>query len=131
MYLALKHLHLTTVMLSLALFVLRGMWMLRDSPQLEARWVKVVPHVVDSVLLSSALGLVWMLQQHPFVQGWLTAKVLALVVYIILGSLALKPGRPKPLRAACYLAALVVFAYIVSVARAHDPWGFLAPLVAG
>ena len=130
MYLVLKHLHLTTVALSLALFVLRGMWMLRDSPRLAARWVRVVPHVVDTLLLASALGLAWVLQQYPFVQGWLTAKVLALVVYIILGSLALKPGRPQPLRVACYLAALAVFGYIVSVARAHDPWGFLAPFVA-
>jgi uncharacterized membrane protein SirB2 len=130
MYLVLKQLHLTMVAASLALFVLRGVWMLRDSPTLGARWVKVLPHVVDSLLLASALALAFTLQQYPFVQSWLTAKLLALVLYIVLGSLALKPGRPRGLRAAAFFGALVVFLYIVSVARAHDPWGFLAVLAA-
>ena len=130
MYLVLKQLHLTMVAASLALFVLRGAWMLRGSPRLAARWVKVLPHVVDSVLLASAIGLTITLRQYPFVQPWLTAKLLALVLYIILGSLALKPGRPQPLRAVAFGAALVVFLYIASVARAHDPWGFLAASLA-
>lgn len=130
MYLVLKQLHLAMVATSFALFALRGAWMLAGSARLEARWAKVVPHVVDTLLLVSALGLAWTLGQYPFVHGWLTAKVLALLLYIVLGSLALKPGRPQALRAACFGAALLVFAYIVSVARAHDPWGFLAGLAA-
>ncbi len=128
MYFALKHLHLTTVVLSLALFVLRGMWMLRDSPQLAARWVKIVPHVVDSVLLASALGLAFTLQQYPFVHGWLTAKVLALVLYIIFGVLALRPGRPKAQRVVAFVLALLTFGYIVIVARTHDSSGPFALL---
>ena len=104
-YLALRHLHLTAVTLSLALFALRGLWMLVDSPQLQRRWVRIVPHLIDTVLLASAIGLTLILQQYPFVDGWLTAKVLALIVYIILGSIALKRGPTKPVRAAAWVAA--------------------------
>ena len=71
MYLALKHLHITAVVLSFGLFALRGLWMLVDSPQRQRRWVRIVPHAIDTVLLASALGLVAILHQYPFVQGWL------------------------------------------------------------
>ncbi|MBL8260455.1 MAG: SirB2 family protein [Candidatus Competibacteraceae bacterium] len=125
MYLALKHLHLTTVALSFALFVLRGLWMLADSPQLRRRWVRIAPHVIDTALLASALWLTAILHQYPFAHGWLTAKVLGLVVYIILGSIALKRGSSKPVRAAAWVAALAVFGYIVSVALTRSPAGFL------
>ena len=131
MYLVLKHLHQTMVAASFALFVLRGVWMLRDSAKLNLRWVKVLPHVVDTLLLASAIGLACTLQQYPFVHAWLTAKLLALVLYIILGSLALRPGRPKPLRVLCFGAALVVFLYIVSAALAHDAWGPFAVRAVG
>ncbi|KAB2932807.1 MAG: SirB2 family protein [Candidatus Contendobacter sp.] len=125
-YLALKHLHLTAVVLSFALFALRGLWMLADSPQLQRRWVRIVPHLVDTVLLASAIGLTLILQQYPFVDGWLTAKILALIAYIILGSVALKRGPTKPIRAAAGAAALAMFGYIVSVALTRHPLGFLA-----
>lgn len=125
-YLALKHLHLTAVTLSFALFALRGLWMLVDSPQLQRRWVRIVPHLIDTVLLASAIGLTLILQQYPFINDWLTAKVLALIAYIILGSIALKRGSTRPIRATAWVAALATFGYIVSVALTHDPLGFLA-----
>lgn len=128
-YLALKHIHTTAVVLSLALFALRGAWMVLDSPRLGARWVKVVPHVIDTVLLASALALAATIQQWPFVHAWLTVKVVLLLVYIGLGMIALKPGRPKRVRVAALLLALATFLALVSVARAHDPWGALAPFV--
>ena len=124
-YLALKHLHLTAVVLSFALFVLRGLWMLVESPQLQRRWVRIVPHLIDTVLLVSAIGLTLILQQYPFVNGWLTAKVLALIAYIILGSIALKRGPTQRIRAAAWIAALATFGYIASVALTHSPLGFL------
>lgn len=124
--LVLKHLHLTAVVLSFALFTLRGLWMLADSPQLQRRWVRIVPHLIDTVLLASAIGLTLILQQYPFVNGWLTAKVLALIAYIILGSIALKRGPTRTIRALAWVAALATFGYIVSVALTHDPRGFLA-----
>lgn len=126
MYSALKHLHLTAVILSVCLFALRGAWMLVDSPQLGRRWARVVPHVIDTVLLASAIGLTVILHQYPFVQGWLTAKVLGLIAYIILGSIALKRGPTKPIRAAAFIGSLAVFGYIASVALSRSPLGFLA-----
>lgn len=125
MYLALKHLHVTTVILSFALFVLRGIWMLVDSSWLRRRWVRIVPHVIDTVLLASAIGLTLILHQYPFVHGWLTAKVLGLIAYIILGGIALKLGPTKGIRTVAWVAAMLVFGYIASVAVTHTPAGFL------
>lgn len=115
-YLAIKHLHISCAILSGSFFLLRGIWMLRDSDMLQRRWVKVVPHVVDTLLLASALVMVFWSGQYPFVQGWLTAKVLALVAYIVLGTIALKRGKTKSVRTWAWLAALATFAYIVAVA---------------
>lgn len=120
-YLAVKHLHVTCAFLSISLFLLRGIWMLQGSPLLGRRWVKIVPHVIDTVLLGSALVMVFWSGQYPFVQPWLTAKVLALVAYIVLGTIALKRGKSKPVRLAAFLAALAVFAYIVKVALTRLP----------
>lgn len=125
MYIALKHLHITTVILSFSLFMLRMLWMLADSPQLQRRWVRIVPHVIDTVLLASAIGLTLILHQYPFVNDWLTAKVLGLIVYIILGSIALKRGPTQHIRIVAGVAAIGVFGYIVSIALVHSPLGFL------
>jgi uncharacterized membrane protein SirB2 len=115
-YLAIKHLHMTCAALSGSFFVVRGIWMLRDSIMLQQRWVKIVPHIVDTLLLASALIMVFWTAQYPFVQNWLTAKVVGLIVYIALGTIALKRGKTKKVRAAAFIAALAVFMYIVSVA---------------
>lgn len=115
-YLTVKHLHMTSAALSGMLFLLRGFWMMRESPMLRRRWVKVLPHVVDTVLLGSAVTLAVWSSQYPFAQGWLTAKVLALAVYIALGSVALKRGRTRRVRIAAFAAAAAVFLYIVRVA---------------
>ena len=115
-YLVVKHLHITLAVTSGSFFLLRGIWMLLDSSMLQRRWVKVVPHVVDTLLLTTALILVFWSGQYPFVQAWLTAKVVALIVYIGLGTMALKRGRTKAARVRALLAALGVFAYIVAVA---------------
>lgn len=126
MYSALKHIHLTAIALSFSLFLLRGWWMAMDSPQLQKRWVRIVPHVIDTLLLASAIGLTLILHQYPFVDSWLTAKVIGLIIYIVLGSIALKRGPTKNSRLLAWLAAAVVFAYIVSVGLSHSPLGFLA-----
>lgn len=115
-YLAIKHLHMTCAALSGTLFFVRGIWMLRDSALLQKRWVKIVPHVIDTVLLASALVLVAWSGQYPFVQNWLTAKVFALIAYILLGTIAIKRGKTKGVRTAAFVAALLVFGYIVKVA---------------
>lgn len=125
-YPLLKQIHLTTVVLTLALFSLRGWWMLRDSPRLNERWIRILPHVVDTLLLASAVGLMLILRQYPFVHGWLTAKVLALIAYILLGTVALKRGPTKRIRAAALATALAVFGYIAATALTRDPAAPLA-----
>lgn len=127
-YLAIKSLHIACVVLSGTGFFLRGLLMTRDSPLLKSRWLKILPHVNDTVLLAAALTLAAMAGWYPFVDAWITAKVFGLIVYIILGSLALQPGRGKGVRLVSWLAALAVFGYIVSVALLHDPRGALGML---
>ena len=115
-YLFIKHLHITLAVVSGSFFLLRGLWMLAESPMLRQRWVRTLPHVVDTLLLASALVLVVWSGQYPFGQNWLTAKVLALVAYIGLGTIALKRGKTPSVRRFALLAALATFAYIAAVA---------------
>jgi uncharacterized membrane protein SirB2 len=124
-YLALKALHVGCVITSYSLFVLRGAWMLRGSALLQRRWVKIVPHVVDTLLLTSAILLALTIRQYPFVSSWLTAKVIGLVIYIALGTIALKRGRTLTIRVWAWIAAQLVFFYIVAVAVTHTPAPFL------
>lgn len=120
-YIALKHLHITFVALSGLLFLVRGIWMLRDSPRLQQRWARIAPHVIDTLLLASAIGLAVWSHQYPGQMPWLTAKVAALVAYIVLGTIALKRGRTKGVRTAAFVGALACFAYIVAVAVTKNP----------
>jgi uncharacterized membrane protein SirB2 len=120
-YLAVKHLHVSCALLSGGFFLLRGIWMLRDSPMLRRRWVRVLPHIVDTLLLGTALVMVFWSAQYPFVFSWLTAKVFALLAYIVLGTIALKRGKSKSIRTAAFAAALIVFGYILAVALTRNP----------
>ena len=126
MYLALKHFHISCVILSGFGFALRGWWSMSGSPRLRARLTRVLPHLIDSCLLGSAIGLAVMAGQYPFVNGWLTAKVLGLLAYIGFGAVALRPARPKAVRVAAFVAALATLSYIVSVALSKNPLGWLA-----
>jgi len=127
-YLTLKYLHASSAFVSLALFMTRGVWMMAAPERLQQRWVKVVPHVVDTILLASAIALVWRLGGLETIraQSWLAAKIVALLAYIVLGSIALKRGSTRGIRIAAFFAAIAVFAYIVCVAVAKSPWGFIA-----
>ena len=126
LYLALKHLHITCVIVSGLGFLLRGIGALLDSPYLARRWVKIVPHVVDTLLLSSAIAMAVISAQYPFAQSWLTAKLIALLVYILTGVMALRGARNKVSRGVFFVAALATYSYIVSVALLRNPLGFLA-----
>ena len=121
----LKQFHLATIAITLTLFVLRGVWMMADSPRLQARWMRIVPHVNDTLLLASGLSLAVLLGQYPLVNGWLTAKLFALILYIVLGTVALKRGRTKGMRIAAWIAALLVFGYMVAVAVTRAPVPFM------
>lgn len=120
-YFALKHLHITFAALSGLLFLVRGIWMLRESPRLQQRWVKIVPHVVDTLLLGSAIGLAVWSSQYPGQSPWLAAKLAALLAYIVLGAIALRRGRTRQVRAIAFFGALACFAYIVAVAVTKNP----------
>lgn len=124
-YAAVRFTHLACVVTSLSLFALRGVLMLAESPLRSHVVLRIAPHAVDTLLLASALMLSYMLQQYPFVHAWLTAKVLALIGYIVLGSIALKRGRTRRTRAVAFVAALACAGYIVSVALARTPFGIL------
>ena len=124
-YLVAHHLHVACVILSIALFVLRGGMMLASSPWLRAPVLRVLPHVVDTVLLASALWLVSVLQLPLFDTPWLLAKITGLVAYVVLGSLALRRARSRRAAVMAFVAALVTVGWIVSVAVRHDAMGFL------
>ena len=121
MYLVVKQIHVACVALSLAGFIARGALMIAASPLLQSRFVRVAPHVVDTLLLASAIWLAGLLHQYPFVHGWLTAKLLGLLAYIGFGTMALKRGRTLRERVAYFVLALCAAAYIVAVAITRDP----------
>lgn len=121
-YLAFKHLHLACVGLSATLFLVRGLLMLGRPEALQARWARVLPHVVDTVLLSAAIGMLVVGRIHPLDAPWLLAKISALLVYIGLGTVALKRGRTRGVRLGAWLAALAVLLYIVAVAMTKQVW---------
>jgi len=127
-YLALRHAHIACAILTIALFVLRGGLMMADSPWQQNMVLRYLPHAVDTVLLTTALMLTTVIHQYPFAVGWLTTKVVLLVAYIVLGSIALKRGRTKTVRVAAFVAALATVGYLVTVARAHHPLGIFAGL---
>jgi len=122
----LKTMHVTFAALSFAGFFIRGIWMLRDSPLLKQRWVKIAPQVVDTVLLVSAVALAVRIHLSPLAQSWLMAKIIALVVYIGVGLVALRFGRTKSVRAFAWLLGMVIFSYIVSVAVSKSVLGWFA-----
>lgn len=124
MYTFFKYLHILTVNLTCSFFVLRFYWMMINSPLLESRWVRIVPHVNDTFLLAAAITMTYSIGWELFSHGWIIAKLIAVVVYIILASIALRRGRLKLVRMISGLLALCVFAYIVVVAVSKDPFPF-------
>ena len=125
-YYILKIIHQTAVVLSFSGFFARGLGVLTGSKWVRSRVAKKLPHVIDSVLLLSAIGLAWLLQVNPVATPWLLAKIVGLLVYIGLGVVSLRAGVKTPLRVAAWLGALLTFAYIVSVAISKHPAGYFA-----
>ena len=128
-YPQIKHIHIATALTSGLIFTLRGAGVLagmRWPHWLAVRWTS---YTVDTALLTAALMLLTMLPGAVFANGWLTVKLLLLVVYIVLGVFAIKRGRTRRAKAGFYIAALLTFAMVYSIARAHSPWGFLSAYV--
>jgi uncharacterized membrane protein SirB2 len=115
-YLILKNLHMTCAVLTFLGFSLRGYWMLTESAMLQKKAVKVFPHIVDTLLLLSAIMLAVVTGFYPFVYGWVTIKVVLLVAYIVLGTFALKRGKTKQSRLVFFIASLAVLLAIFATA---------------
>ena len=113
MYLTLKTVHVAAIFLSLSGLIVRAIWMQRGSLLLQRKIVRILPHVIDTVLLVSGVGLVYSLQLSVLDNPWLLSKIVALVVYIGLAAIALRPGRSKSIQTRAFIGALLAFTYIV------------------
>lgn len=120
-YILVKGTHMSCAMLSISGFILRGIWMINGSNLLNKRVVKVLPHVVDTVFITSGIGLVAILGSEVLMQPWLLTKFTLLFVYIALGFTALSKNRAKPVKITAFLAAITVFSYIIGVAIMKSP----------
>jgi uncharacterized membrane protein SirB2 len=123
-YATLKLIHQSAVLLSFTGFLARGLASLAGAGWVNSRPAKTLPHLVDTVLLASALALAFTLRLNPAATPWLLAKLVALVAYIVLGAMVLKPRFSGVIRSAAFVAALATFGYIVSVAMTKQPGGW-------
>jgi len=130
LYPQVRFIHIGLVILSGALFAVRG-----GATLAGATWPRVAPlryasYTIDTGLLGAALLLLFILQLNPFTVPWLAAKLALLPAYVVLGVLALRRARTQRARTMWFIAALACYAMMVSVARAHHPLGFLHDLAA-
>ena len=116
-----KIIHIICMILSYILFSLRGIWMIQGSSLLRLKWVKVLPHVIDTILLTSAITLVAMIQQYPGFNIWISVKIGALLLYILLGMMAFRFGKTRKIKIISWILAQIVFFYIVLVALTKNP----------
>lgn len=123
MYLMIKNLHMLAAVLSISFFMVRAFWSVRESSLLQQKWVKISPHIIDTILLICAI---YLASQWPLSSAWIWAKVIALVVYIGLGTFAIKRGKTATIRALFAFLSILVFAYILGVAIAHNPMSWFA-----
>ena len=115
-YATLLVIHKITIGISLALFLLRGIWRMIDSPLMDRKWVKIVPHINDALLLAAAIGMLVVAGLNPLQHNWLLAQIIALLVYIGLGTVAIKRGETRQQRTLAFIGALLTFGYIAAVA---------------
>jgi uncharacterized membrane protein SirB2 len=121
-YASVRFIHISCAVISVSLFALRGVWQLRGVDWRRRRWLRIAPHVNDTMLLSAAVALALMSHQYPIAQPWLTAKVVALLLYIGFGGVALSPRVTRSTRLAGFAAALLCVTYILWVARTRSPF---------
>ena len=124
-YQVLYQIHISCALLSISGFLLRGWWRFTAPSRLNRPLVKVLPHIVDTALLASAIMLTMQLHQYPLTSSWLTAKFFALLAYIVLGTIALKRGRTPAIRASAFIGCLLVLTHIVGTATSKNWLWFL------
>lgn len=115
-----KHMHMGMAYLSISFFIFRSILSVRESALLQHKVVKILPHVIDTFLLLFAAHLMMTIQQYPFVDSWLTAKFLALIAYIVVGTIAIKRGKTAIIRLWASMLATMIFIYIIGVAKTHN-----------
>lgn len=120
-----KLIHMSAAFISISLFLLRGFWVFTDSQKIKQKWVKILPHVIDTILLVSAIFLAINIHQYPFTYDWLTAKFIALLLYIIFGMFALKRAKHKKNKIIFFVLALMTFGYIVMTALSRNASWFI------
>ena len=120
-----KLIHMSTAFISISLFITRAVWVYRESLMMNKKWVKIVPHVNDTILLITATMLAISTQQYPFVDIWLTAKLTALFIYIVFGMFALKHAKEMKNKVLFFVLALLTFSYIVGVALSRSAGWFI------
>jgi len=121
--------HMITGIVTICGFILRGYWMMAQSDKLQLKFTRIAPHIIDTLFLLSGIALVWMLHLNVFSESWLLAKFAGLIVYIVLGTFAIKRGATLQIRIIAFVGALAVFAYIVGVALAKSPASWLKLMV--
>ncbi len=121
LYPYIKLLHVTTVIITGSLFLLRFVWMLQGRLEKRGAWVRTLPHYNDTLLFISGLSMAWIIDQLPLQAPWLTAKLLVLLAYILLGSLALRRGHLPWLKKIAGVAAICCYLYIIAIALSRDP----------
>lgn len=125
-YELLKAMHVSCAFLSIAGFTLRGYWMITEDSRLRSRLTRVLPHLLDTLLLASAIGMLLVWQANPLATGWLSAKLAALLLYIGLGMVAFRFGTTRAVRISAFAAALFTAFYIVTVAYTKSSLGMFA-----
>ena len=124
-YAALKILHMSLALISISGFVLRWFWLNSNSRMFQHKLTRVLPHIIDTLFLATGIWLAIIIAQYPLTHGWLTAKVLGLIAYIVTGAMALQEKTDQRIRTIAFLAAMIIFAWIASVARGKSALGFL------
>lgn len=128
MYTTLKTIHIICALLSISGYTLRGLWMLLESPLLNYRMTRILPHCIDAIFLGTGIWLAILLRYSPHEHPWFAAKLLGILAYILLGMVALRRGRSKTIRITTWLASLACFAYVVGAARTKSVASWFALL---
>jgi len=120
-----KHLHMTLAVLSISLFTLRFIWTLANSSRLQSKWVKITPHIIDTLLLTFGVVMAVQYSINPIEQLWFGEKLLAVAAYIFTGYFTLKLARNKPMQIIGYLGAMGWVMLIVRLAMSREPVFFI------
>ncbi|MGI9236705.1 MAG: SirB2 family protein [Woeseiaceae bacterium] len=120
-YLWIRHLHTLLAVVTLGGFLLRGYWMLTSSDRLTQRVTRIAPHVLDTLFLLSGIAMLFIASMNPFQEGWLVAKFVGLILYVLLGTIAIRRGNTRQVRAVAFAAAIVAFGYVAGVALTKSP----------